>query len=160
MEYQVNTKKPYGFWNWGTMLTIVFILGASGIIFMVYRSQQMSAELVTDNYYAEELQFQKKIDARTAANNLSRKVAIEYINVQDAIVVSFPPECLKGDIKGNIYFYNPSSGKQDRIIPIAMDAQGLQVIAAGKIARGTYSVQVEWRMNDKAYSTDIPFTKL
>jgi len=160
MEYQVNTKKPYGFWNWGTILTFVFILGASGIIFMVYRSQQMAAELVTENYYAEELQFQKKIDARAAANSLSRKVAIEYIDAQDAIVVSFPAECLKENIKGNIYFYNPASGKQDRIIPITMDAQGLQVIAAGKIAKGTYSVQVEWSMSDKAYSTDIPFTKL
>jgi nitrogen fixation protein FixH len=160
MEYQVKTKKPYGFWNWGTILTFVFILGASGIIFMVYRSQQMSAELVTENYYAEELQFQKKIDARTAANTLSRKVAIEYIDAQDAIVVSFPQECLKEHIKGHIYFYNPASGKQDRIIPIAMDAQGLQVIAADKIDKGTYSVQVEWSMNDKAFSTDVPFTKL
>lgn len=160
MKYQVNAKKPYGFWNWGTILTFVFILGASGIIFMVYRSQQMSAELVTENYYTEELQFQQKIDARTAANKLSRKVAIEYIHAQEAIVVSFPPECLKENVEGHIYFYNPASGRQDRIIPITMDARGLQVIAAGKIAKGTYSVQVEWRMKDRAYSTDIPFTKL
>jgi hypothetical protein len=41
-----------------------------------------------------------------------------------------------------------------------MDAQGLQVIAADKIDKGTYSVQVEWSMNGKAYSTDVPFTKL
>lgn len=160
MNYQINHKKPYGFWNWGTILVFVFIFGASGIIFLVYRSQQMSAEFVTDNYYAEELQFQKKIDARAAANSLSGKVAIQYVEEQEAIVISFPPECLKETVQGRIYFYNPASGKQDRIIPITIDKNGLQVIAAGKIVKGTYSVQVEWNMQGKDYSTELPFTKI
>ncbi|WP_158605960.1 FixH family protein [Taibaiella sp. KBW10] len=154
----MKTKKPYGFWNWGTALVIVFILGASGIIFLVYQSQQMSAELVTENYYAEELKFQQKIDARTHANQLSDSVRI-HDDGKGIILLAFPTECIGQSITGTIYCYNPSDSKKDYRTPISIDGKGLQVIQAQFLRSGSYLIQIEWAMNGKTFGTEIPFKK-
>lgn len=151
-------NKSYGFWNWGTALVIVFILGASGIVFLVYQSQKMSAELVTYNYYAEELKFQQKIDARSNTNRLSDSVRI-HDNGAGVLVLAFPRECIGKGIEGNIYFYNPADSRKDYRIPIRIDEKGLQTLSSDPLRSGRYLVQVEWNMNDKTYGTEIPFQK-
>jgi hypothetical protein len=48
--------------NWGYKIAITFILFGALIIFMVVKSFQQNIDLVTDDYYQEELKYQQQID--------------------------------------------------------------------------------------------------
>ncbi len=66
----MNTQKKKGsFWNWGTGITITFIIYCALVIAAVARSFQEDVHLVTDEYYKEELQFQQQIDRTQNAYN-------------------------------------------------------------------------------------------
>jgi hypothetical protein len=155
MNKKEKEQKAYGFWNWGTGLAIAITVGVLGIVFLVYRAQSMSAELVTEDYYAEELKFQDEINARTNANTLSDSVRISIEG--NTVIVAFPKECVGQSIKGKLYFYSPVASLQDYTIPLAIDAHGLQAIPAQKIASGSYRVKIHWTMQNKPYYTDVPF---
>ncbi|MDZ7847906.1 MAG: FixH family protein [Owenweeksia sp.] len=59
--------------NWGTGIAIVLILFAISMGYAVYKAVQQNYDLVTTDYYAEELAYQEKIDQKK--NGLALKIA-------------------------------------------------------------------------------------
>lgn len=76
--------------NWGHKIIIVFILFAAGILTLVTKSMHTRIDMVTPDYYAEELKYQQVIDGRREAQSLSAPVSINQ-SVQ-SIGVLFPAE--------------------------------------------------------------------
>ena len=59
--------------NWGTGIVIAFGLFMTFILFFVFKVQSNSKydnELVTENYYQQELKFQSNIDKEENSKNL------------------------------------------------------------------------------------------
>mgnify|MGYP000509856137 FL=1 len=59
--------------NWGTGIVIVIAAFISFIMYFVITmstNNKYSYDLVTDNYYQQELQYQKQIEAEKNAKNL------------------------------------------------------------------------------------------
>jgi len=77
--------------NWGTGIVLAFI-GFIGFIlfFVVKMSVDHSAnhDLVTEEYYKEELDYQNEIDAETNANNLTSK--LEVRKTPEGLLLQFP----------------------------------------------------------------------
>ena len=63
--------------NWGHYIVITFTAFVLLIGFMVYRSFQHNNDLVADDYYAKELQFQDVIDRQKRANDLEQNITWE-----------------------------------------------------------------------------------
>ncbi len=97
--------------NWGYKIVLVFVVFVSGMAFMAYKSSQQNSELVTDDYYAQELIFQKKIDEvkRTAA--LSDTVSIK--SYKDQLIIELPSDFAGKQITGLAEVYCPSNEKRD-----------------------------------------------
>ena len=49
-------------WNWGTKIALSFVGFCGLMIFMTVKSFNTDFHLVTEDYYAEELQYQDHID--------------------------------------------------------------------------------------------------
>jgi hypothetical protein len=62
--------------NWGNKLLLVFVVFASGISFLVYRCMKTPVDLVSSDYYKDELVYQQVIDAAKRANALSGGVVL------------------------------------------------------------------------------------
>ncbi|WP_369886606.1 FixH family protein [Aquimarina sp. AD10] len=61
--------------NWGTAIVLVFIGFISFILYFVVRmntEQKFTHDLVTEEYYKEELAFQKEINAEKKRKNSGR----------------------------------------------------------------------------------------
>jgi len=79
--------------NWGTGIAIVLSLFAISMGYAVYKAVQQNYDLVTDDYYAEELAYQDRIDQKRNALVLEDKASI--LLSEAGILIQIPQE-LKG----------------------------------------------------------------
>ena len=57
--------------SWGYKIAGAYLLFVAGIMFLVYKANNETYDLVTENYYEEELKFQNVIDKKQRASSLS-----------------------------------------------------------------------------------------
>jgi hypothetical protein len=135
--------------NWGHSIIIVFSLFAVGIITMVTKSMRAHVEMVSNDYYGDELKYQEVIDGRKQAQLLSAPVQIAQSD--DQIQVTFPPEMQHTPLSGKIYFYKAADSRQDVTVPLRAGVEGTVAISKQKLSKGDYQVQLEWDANGKHY---------
>lgn len=134
--------------NWGKAILAVCILFVIGVGVMVYISINKNIDLVTKNYYEEEMKYQKQIEKINNTNNLKEKLIMQQN--EENLVIIFPDDEQR-DIKGEISFYRPSDAKKDFKIPIEISAKNQQVIATNSLQKGLWKVQVSWNKNGVDY---------
>jgi len=142
--------------NWGNKLLVVFALFASMMSYMVYRCFNVPVDLVSNEYYKDEIAYQQVIDGTKNANALSSKTIVKEI--QSEILIQLPEEMKNKTIKGKILFYCPSNLENDKKVDLSTDLNGTQNIDAKKISKGNYTVKIDWTDNNKLYHVEQPVT--
>ena len=80
--------------NWGKKVLFLYLGFAGLMTFMVIMSFRQKTDLVTTDYYAEELIFQQQIDA---SNNAKPFLDSIFINLEGEMVkISFPSNFYSG----------------------------------------------------------------
>lgn len=133
--------------NWGHKLTLAFIAFAALMMFMVYKTTQANFELVSKEYYKDELAYQQVIDGTNLANKLSSFIQIQQQN--ELIRVEFPKEMKKAE--GTVYFYCPSDVAKDRKLNINLNEEAVHLIPARTILPGNYVVKINWQWEQQNY---------
>lgn len=134
--------------NWGHKIIIVFILFAAGILTLVTKSMRTRIDLVTTDYYGEELKYQQVIDGRKQALSLSSPVKISQ--EENTVTLSFPAEMQDIPLTGNILFYRASDSKYDVSLPL-QSQKGLLILDKNRLQKGSYRIQLKWQANGKKY---------
>ena len=140
--------------SWGNKILIVFIAFGSMISYMVYRCVKTPVNLVSEQYYKDELAYQTVIDGTRRANSLSGK--LQLIRSGDRIRIQLPVEMTGKIIVGWIFFYCPSNIAQDRKVSLSTDEAGRQEIGPGVVPMGHYSVKVSWESAGLNYFIERP----
>ncbi|HEX6915489.1 MAG TPA: FixH family protein [Chitinophagaceae bacterium] len=104
--------------SWGNKLVVVFIAFAALIGTLVYKSVTTKFELVTKNYYAEELRYQEKIDG---AANAATAGAIHISQDQQSITVQLPETLTDTVAEGEAWFYCRTDAGKDRRLPVRIE---------------------------------------
>ncbi len=134
--------------SWGNRLLIVFVVFAGLMLTMVYLAVNTKFELVTKDYYKEELRYQDKIDGVNNANKLSA-VAVSQ---DDSFLLLNMPQELKGlKSAGEIWFYCSNDETKDKKLLLELDESGRQVIKKDKISKGNYQMKLTWTAGGNAY---------
>jgi hypothetical protein len=134
--------------HWGHKIIIVFIIFAAGILTLVTKSMQTKIDLVTPDYYGEELKYQQVIDGRKQASSLSSPVKISQ--EENTVTLAFPAEMQDIPLSGNILFYRASNSSQDVSVPL-QSQKGLLVLDKNRLQKGSYRIQLTWKANGKKY---------
>lgn len=134
--------------NWGKGILAVCIIFVIGVGVMVYISVNKNIDLVTKNYYEEEIKYQQQIDKINNSNNLKKQLIMQQND--GSLVIIFPDDEYR-DIKGEISFYRPSDAKKDFKIPITLSGRNQQVIATSTLQKGLWKVQVNWNKSGVDY---------
>ena len=71
--------------NWGYKILIVYLAFAGGILYMVYLTTLQNRDLVSENYYEEELAYQKVIDKSAKTAQLSGDVKVNLNQIKREI---------------------------------------------------------------------------
>ena len=134
--------------NFGVKITILYLSFVALILTLVFLSYGQKVELVSKDYYAQELKYQDKIDAINNTNALS--TSIDHKIDASTILLSINPELNKGGLSGSINFFRPSDSSKD--VKIKMNfVNDQQVISKSALEHGTYKMQLSWTSNGKNY---------
>ncbi len=144
--------------NWGTAIVIAFIGFISFIMYFVIRmntEDKYSHDLVTEEYYKEELAFQKEINAEKNGKALKKNIQVEKTIY--GLVISFPEDKNYANISGSISLYRPSNKKLDFEIPISLSDSRI-VIKDEFMIEGRWNITIDWKYKDTTYLFKKSFT--
>ena len=144
--------------SWGTGLLLVFTAFTGMMSYMTYRCMKTPVNLVTKEYYKDELGYQQVIDARQKADALSGEVDLRQEG--RTITLTLPREMRNTAVKGSIQFYCASDAGRDRNIVLRPDAGAGQDITAGLVQPGRYTVRIQWESGGVRYFEERPFVVL
>ncbi|MEN8224412.1 MAG: FixH family protein [Bacteroidota bacterium] len=128
--------------NWGTGILIVIIIFLILIISFVIFSSTQKVNLVEEDYYPKELNFDSQIEKNSNTEALDEK--INFIVKDSMIIIGFPDFADETKIEGSIHVYRPSDYKEDLLYKIKPDTNGYQYIPTSGLLPGKYIVKVDW----------------
>ena len=135
--------------NWGHKITLAFSAFVVFMFVMVYKSMKTDFQLVTKEYYKDELAYQQVIDGTNRANKLSGSVEVAQVN--NELIIQLPTEMRGKAISGNIWLYCSSDDKKDRRLELAVDENGKQVIISKNMLPANYLLKVTWKADELSY---------
>ena len=145
--------------NWGTGIVISILSFIAFIMFFVYRmatDNQVNHELVTEDYYAQELTFNEEYEAEQRAAALDDPLTLRADT--SGITAVFPRAHIN-DLKGTLRLYRPSNEALDFELPIVLDAQGEMNIPANIAIDGRWDMIITWQSSGIDYRSVTQITK-
>ena len=138
--------------NWGYKLMLVIFVFIGMMGYLVYQCLNTKYELVANDYYKQELQYQKIIDGRNNADALTSQPSIQLADGK--ISIQLPNEMKNIPVNGHVYFYCPTAESSDRFLPFQPNAEGTQILDAKTLQPGNYTVKLDWTANNRYYYTE------
>lgn len=139
--------------NWGHGLMIAlgcFILFILFLIFIFPMGKQ-NAEMISNNYYEEELKYQDVIDAKNNAAKLE-KTPIYKIS-SEGLLVTFPKTIKVDGNTVNFVLFRTEDSNLDVKKEVTLQ-HNLFLIPAKVISKGSYTLKLKWTENKKPYQVD------
>lgn len=141
--------------NWGNKLMIVFLVFAGLMATLVYKAVNTKYELVSKDYYKDELRYQDKIDG---VNNSNKIGNISVNQDESQLVVSLPKEMKGIATEGEIWLYCSSDESKDRKIALQVDEEGRQFIAKNTLRKGNYQLKLTYKSGGSNYYSEQNLT--
>lgn len=137
--------------NWGTGIVLAFIGFISFIMFFVIRmntDNKYDHDLVTEDYYKAELEYQTDINKEENAKDLASNIT--WKRTSEGLVISFPKELNAKQIEGKVFLYRPSNKQVDFESSISLSNHNL-LIPDKRLLDGRWNIKVDWQYNGKSY---------
>lgn len=138
--------------NWGWKIALLYTGFVCFMLFLGYEASKDKVELVSENYYDEELRYQDHIDKVALTDSLHVKP--EWQVQGNKIAMLFPEAKGDGNISGNIHFYCPSDEKRDFDYPFTTSPEKQLSITSDKLHHGTYKMQIDWKQGKSDFYTE------
>ncbi len=132
--------------NFGKWIVVAFALFTGFIAMLVMVCLRQDVNLVSENYYKEELKYQEKLDRMNNALALDQFPVIKIDDGQ--VIISFAPD--QPLEKGVLTIARPSNEMLDRNYKLAQN-EPLQKFNMGSWSPGLYRASVSWTMNGKDF---------
>lgn len=137
--------------NWGTGIVIAFVLFISFIMYFVINmtvNDKYDHDLVTDDYYEEELKHQNEIDKLNNAKKLDQN--IRWKKTDDGLEIRFPDTFEPENITGKVFLYRPSNKSLDSETTISL-SDNIMLIPNKRLLDGRWNLIVDWQYNGTSY---------
>jgi len=137
--------------NWGTGIVLAFIGFISFIMYFIITmniNKKYNHDLVTEDYYAEELVYQNDIDKLKNSKTLIENIT--YNKSEEGLIIYFPKDFDFNKITGNMFLYRPSNKQLDFETEISLSNPYL-LIPDKRLLDGRWNIKVDWQYNGKSY---------
>lgn len=133
--------------HWGVGVFTLYGLFVLLILFLVYKSTSTKVDLVTEDYYQQELKYQDKIDQKRNAAKLEQGLKHEISGT--TIFLAFPPDHQSAE--GIVLVYRPSNKAYDKTFDIKLDENSKMIISIDNSLVGLYKLKIGWSNNKIKY---------
>lgn len=137
--------------NWGTGIVLAFIGFITFIMYFVVTmmtNDKYDHDLVVEDYYKQELEYQKDIDKETNAKALLENIS--YKRIEEGLLIRFPSDLKPENIEGKVFLYRPSNKQFDFETTISLSKSHL-LIPDSSLVDGRWNLKVDWEYNGKQY---------
>ena len=137
--------------NWGTGIVLAFIGFIGFIMYFIITmniDKKYDHDLVTEDYYKEELEYQKDIDKLKNSKSLSENIS--YQKTKEGLLVKFPSNIEPEKITGTLFLYRPSNKQLDFETAISLSKSHL-LIPDSRLVDGRWNIKIDWQYNGKSY---------
>jgi hypothetical protein len=136
-------------WPMGIIIALVsFIIFILSFVYKAHFVNKYNHHLVSEDYYKDELNYQKEIDQQNKGIALKENVSIK--KTIDGLLFAFPEEFEPSSISGTIYFQRLSNDKIDFQLPIKLETNQY-LIKNETLVQGRWDVKIEWNVDENKY---------
>ena len=126
----------------------VYIAFVAGIGFLIFKASNQEFDLVTKDYYEQELKYQQVIDQSANASRLSMPLYIEKKEAE--LKISFPDEMKNKKKLVDFYLYYAADAKRDFRRSFELNENELaQALPVGM--KGMYELKLTWETEGVKY---------
>lgn len=140
--------------SWGWRIFFLYTGFVVLTLIVVVYTMMQKVELVTDDYYKEEIAYQQQIERIKNARNLKNPLKVEYQQEQAIITFIFPKEHADQGLDGSILFFRPSNTVEDRKVRIKLDDRGIQILNVRELPLGYWRIKVHWASEGNEFYVD------
>ena len=137
--------------SWGWKIVVIYSVFVIMTLTMVFYFMRQKVDLVAEDYYKQEIEYQDQIDKIANAKSLQQPVGFKYFNHNRSIQLTFPLVHVDKGINGQVHLYRPSDADEDKSFVIKPGSDGIQTIAIGSLKRGLWRVKISWNSAGKDY---------
>ena len=135
--------------NWGHKLTIVIIVFLVVMLGMVFYASMQTNEMIDDNYYQKELEYQNVIDAKQNLVNVSTNNLVSQTSIE--VVITLPLGTFENLEKGNIELLRNDSKGKDIQLAIIPNGSNRRTIPKSTLLKGMYKARINWTNEGKEF---------
>ncbi|WP_242132217.1 FixH family protein [Aestuariivivens marinum] len=137
--------------NWGTGIVLAFIVFISFIMYFIITmnvNDKYDHDLVTEDYYGEELVYQNDIEKLKNSKKLTENIG--YEKTAEGLKIVFPKNLEYKKITGKVFLYRPSNKQLDFESIISLSNPYL-LIPNNRLVDGRWNIKIDWQYNGISY---------
>ena len=140
--------------GWGWKIALVYAGFAAMIICLVVASNNQKVDLVSKDYYKDEIAYQGVIDASKNESNLAGSLSI-HANTNE-IIIEFPNDFNNKQLTGNVNLYSAANQDWDKDFAINVSGNKM-IVPRSHLHKTLYTLRVTYVVDGKNfyYETQI-----
>lgn len=139
-------------WGHGVVAALISFIGFILFMIFIFPNGKQNSEMITDDYYQEELVYQDVIDAKNRADQLPEKPS--YGQSAAGITISFPADINNANSKISFQLFRTDDRRLDVKKDVLLDHDRSFTIPAKILAAGNYTLKVFWKKDRLDYQRD------
>lgn len=140
-------------WGHGVIIALVAFMSFILTLIFIYARMPETFDLVTEDYYEEEIKFQDEIDAYKAADALKDSVTIKVDEM--GVTIKFPKEFNNANTKGTLQIYHPSKKMLDIKKDLQLNEDNAMIVPSKVLSPAIYTFKIKWRRDNINYRKDF-----
>ena len=135
--------------SWGVKIACLYTGFAALIATMVSLTMRENIDLVTPDYYEQELNYQGRIDAIDRTLQLNEPLTWEV--KENRLYLYIPKELEGKEVSGTICFFRPSDARLDEDLTFPATRNGSADVSLRLLRKGLYKMQITWQADSVSY---------
>lgn len=136
--------------TWGTGIFLSITVFVSFFISFIIFSLTKDVNLVTKDYFPDEIAYDLKI--RKIQNTNALKEKINFSSQNNILKIKFPPFITdQNNFRGTVLFFYIKSSREDKSFNLKLDKNNSQYFDLSGYKPGRYTVKIDWSYIDKDY---------
>ena len=135
--------------SWGIKIALLYCGFVVLILSMVMCTMTYKVDLVSPDYYEQELKFQDKLNGLRNTDSLHLHFKTETDRHKISLV--YPAQWKGQPVEGKILFYRPSDSALDLSFMASQGTQGQQVFASDRFRLGAYKMLCDFKVGGRKF---------
>lgn len=139
-------------WGHGIIIALGSFMAFILFLILIFPLGKQNADLISHNYYDEELVYQDVIDSKNRGTALTEKPI--YQQNKNGIMITFPKERMVDSKMVDFVMFRTDDSTLDLKKTEQLDTHNNLNIPAKVLVPGSYTLKLKWTENKQSYQID------